>query len=74
MSRMESITGNTEVIESTPITMNAMNIVESIDVISASERMFSFRVGMKILPSSNAIVIDKICGLKANAKKLEMNT
>lgn len=68
MSRMESITGNTEVIESTPIMMNAMNIVESIDVISDSERTFSLRVGMKMLPSINAITIDSICG--SIAKKL----
>ena len=71
MSRMESITGSTEVIERTPIMINEMNIVESIDVISASEMGFFFRIGMKTLPSSNAIIIDSICREQADAKKLD---
>jgi hypothetical protein len=70
MSRMESITGSTEVIESTPIMMNEMNIVESKEVISASVRVSFFRIGMKTLPSSNAIIIDSTYREQADAKQL----
>jgi hypothetical protein len=60
MSRIESITGSTEVMESTPIMMKEMKIVDSIDVISDSDRMSLVLIGMKTLPSSSAINIDSI--------------
>ena len=70
MSRMDSITGSTEVIESTPIMINEMNIVDSIEVISASVRIFFSRIGMKTVPSSNAIIIDSIYREKVDDKQL----
>ena len=61
MSRMESITGSTEVIESTPMIMNAMKMVESMLTISASVKVSFLRIGMKQLPRRNAITIESAC-------------
>jgi hypothetical protein len=55
MSLMDNMTGNTEVIESTPIMMNAMKMVERRLAICASLKTSLRRMGIKILESRRAV-------------------